>query len=465
MRRTSSTLRLQVCSADADGRIAGRARPHTMIEAINVSRLTSSRLTLMDTELLSNVGDDGSFEGRIVGHPGDLIRLRVRGHGSRIGPWRALRLPGGGSRRPDVALFRIGFRAVGQHRRYQLVNIGRPRPISEPGVLLDLRNERTGMVQRIAISKNGGFARATYVTAQPLDRIAVTLADRPEHPLGVLVVPERGGTTPARKRLSRAVSGHAATVFDVGPLAGSLFHGQPKASDVVQGEVPNCHLAGAATAVAATCGDRLAKLFRQIDRQHYAVSLYCYDQSLRRFVRKRIIVANEFYMRPSGSLLFGSPAPLTAGRTRASLWWPLLEKAVARLKNGYGHFVAGGTPYHALSMLLGQPPHHREVPACDPDRLWQETVLHLRGRRPVVLSTFSARSARLYRYTRIMPDHCYAVLGLSETRRGERTIRVRNPWGEVTPTGYVDHGQGVFTMPWDDAMRWFANWSSVSDRR
>ncbi|MEZ0085253.1 C2 family cysteine protease [Bradyrhizobium japonicum] len=462
---SSDSFRLQICSAGADGQIGGRAKPQAVIEAINLSRLVWSRLTWTDTEVLSVVGHDGVFAGQIAARAGDLIRLRVRWHGSRLGPSRTLRLPcDGRAPYPAVALFRIGFSAIGTYR-YQLVNIGQPRPISEPGALLYFKNERTGLVQRSAIGEHGGFAKPLYIAAWPDDRIVVTLSKRSEEALGTLVVPSPIGDHRTRKRLSQAVSGHSGTLFDIGSITGRLFQGKPKASDVIQGEVPNCHLAGAATAVAATCGDRLARLFHPVDTRSYSVSLYCHNQTFGRFVRKTIVVSKEFYVRPSGELLFGAATLLSADPARAALWWPLLEKAVALLNKGYGHFVTGGTAHHALSLLLGLPPCHRKIRAAEADRLWRETVAHIGARRPVVLSTFPATSARLYRYTQVIPDHCYAIVGLWERKRDQRMIRLRNPWGEVTPVRYADEGHGVFTMPWDEAVSLFSIWSSVSDPR
>jgi Calpain family cysteine protease len=457
---------VRIRSIRSDGRISGRARPDTVIEAVNLSRVAASRLCLDDTVVLATADSRGAFAGRIACFGGDAVRLRGRGRGGATSPWLTIQIPAGGaSRRPEVALYRIGFRPLG-NGQYLLVNIGRPRPISQPGALLSFKNLRTSMPCRIVLDANGSFARHQKVAARPGDRVLVGISQSGNHRIGTVTVPSANDQMMNAARLARLVSGHSHTLFDVKRIRGPLLIGRPRACDVVQGEVANCHLAGAVSAVAHACGGHIKKLIRRVDREHFSVSLFSYDKAAKRWLPGSVVVSDRFYVRASGAMLFGSGSHPggSAGRPAAALWWPMLEKAYAQLYGGYAHFETGGTPHHALSVLLGRPPRHWEIRPQLADRLWNEARERLGTRLPVVLSTAGNASRLLYRNTGIMTDHCYAVLGCFVTR-DRRMVVLRNPWGEVIPPGSPASRDGSFSMPWETAIRLFAIMSSVEPVR
>ncbi len=462
MTRSDSRRRFQIRSIRADGRISGCARPGAAIEAVNLSRIAASRLCLNDTIVIAKADLKGNFAGRIACFSGDLIRLRSRCPGEALDLWLTVRIPvRGTSRRPAVALYRIGFRPLG-NGYYGLVNIGRPRPISYPGAVLLVKNQRTSVSCRAVLDANGSFARHQKISAQPGDALLVGISQSRNHRVGKVTVPSANGHIMEARRLARLVSGHSDTQFDVKRISGPLMIGRPKACEIIQGEVTNCHLAGAVSAAAHICGGRIARLIRRLDSEHYSVSLFRFDIASKRWVPGSVVVSNRFYVRPCGSLLFGSGVRpgRSASSPAAALWWPVLEKAYAQFHGGYGFFQNGGTAHRALSVLLGQPPRHWEVRPKLADKLWDETRERLRSKLPVVMSTAGAASSLRYRNTRIMPDHCYAVFGCFVTG-DRRMIRLRNPWGEVSPAEYRASADGSFSIPWEMAVRLFEIVSTV----
>jgi hypothetical protein len=325
-----------------------------------------------------------------------------------------------------------------------------------------VKNQRTSESRRVVLDANGSFARHEKIAAQPGDALLVQVSRSRNHRVGVVTVPGANGRIMEARRLARLVSGHSDTQFDVKRIGGPLLIGRPKACDVIQGEVTNCHLAGAVSAAAHICGNRIARLIRRLDGEHYSVALFRFEKSSKRWVRGSVVVSNSFYVRPCGSLLFGSGVHhgRPASSPTAALWWPVLEKAYAQFHGDYGFFQGGGTAHRALSVLLGQPPRHREVGPKSADRLWDEARARLRSKLPVVMSTADASFTLRYRNTRIMPDHCYAVLGCF-VMGDRRMIRLRNPWGEISPPEYPASPDGSFSIPWEMAVRLFAIMSTV----
>jgi hypothetical protein len=328
--------------------------------------------------------------------------------------------------------------------------------------VLLVKNQRTSVSCRVVLDANGSIARHQKIAAQPGDTLLVQISQSRNHRVGVVTVPGANGRIMEARRLARLVSGHSDTQFDVKRISGPLLIGRPKACEVIQGEVTNCHLAGAVSAVAHTCGGRIATLIRRLDSEHYSVSLFRFEKASKRWVPASVVVSNRFYVRPCGSLLFGSGVRpgRSASLPAAALWWPVLEKAYAQLHGGYGFFQNGGTAHRALSVLLGQPPRHCDVRLKLTDKLWDETRERLRSKLPVVLSTAGASSTLRYRNTRIMPDHSYAVFGCF-VMGDRRMIRLRNPWGEVSPPECPVSPDGSFSIPWDMAVRLFAIMSTV----
>jgi calpain family cysteine protease len=466
MPRSPARPGIQIRAVSFDGIIRGRTAPDARVEVVNLSRIAAQRLRLDDTLVAAVADPDGGFAVCMAGRGGDLIRLRSRHPGGAVSRWVTIRLPcKGRPRRPDVALFRIGFRRRND-REFCLININGSRPVAEPGAVLLFKNMRTRLTSRMTLNALGTFAARSRLAAQGGDRLTVAILCGRQHHLGTVEVPMSHESAARRALLSRLVTGRDGALFEVRRFHGPVFVRRPATEDVIQGEVTNCHLAAAASAVAFSCADAIRRMIRCDGHGNYHVALFSYRREARRFKPVTITVTSEFPVRASGALLFGTAShpSAPAGSQRTALWWPILEKAYGELHGGYGHFRNGGAAHHALATLLGRPPRYREILTARIDALWDDTRANLAEGRPVVASTAGTTSALLYRNTHVMPDHCYAVLACTRTRAGERLVTLRNPWGEVTPPQKSRSQDGTFTMPWDRMVRLFEILSTVGER-
>jgi hypothetical protein len=172
---------------------------------------------------------------------------------------------------------------------------------------------------------------------------------------------------------------------------------------------------------------------------------------------RRILVDREVYHRPSGEPIFGQNG---LRRSARPAWWPILEKAYATALGGYNVLDLGGTPHWALHMITGLPPRHRVLAADYEQEHWRELASVLAASSPVVATT----PARTLGSRGIVQDHSYTVLGCRE-HQTLRWIKLRNPWGEMTPPGVRRWRDGVFEMPWLSFVRQFSGLSFLDTTR
>ena len=186
----------------------------------------------------------------------------------------------------------------------------------------------------------------------------------------------------------------------------------------MQSELPNCYLASAADAVAYTRPEALVRSIVRMRRGHYRVRFQAIDRTGRAMARD-VEVSSALYVRPSGELLYGSCA-----ETTPALWWPLLEKAFARLKGSYRKIGKGGCSDLILQALLGRRARRFFVEsrrAGEAERVWGEMKRALDARLPVVAGTAPPFATQIYRNTGVVPDHAYAVHWCRE-EKGVRSV-------------------------------------------
>jgi hypothetical protein len=128
----------------------------------------------------------------------------------------------------------------------RLVNFSTLRPIAEPKARLRFVNRRTRRPVTIHLNAKGNFPRRATVTAKPGDVLDIYGFCWRWIKVGQIEIPP-----PPPTRLPKIAPFRGIKVaFRVAPIRGHVFTGRPRASDVVQGELSNCHLAAAAAAVA-----------------------------------------------------------------------------------------------------------------------------------------------------------------------------------------------------------------------
>jgi hypothetical protein len=427
---------LRVISVSKGAVIRGSAPPWAWIDGVNLSADVCSPIS--NNACLGRADNSGRFECRLSARVRDILRLRWRRTDGSVGDWAVIRVPGRDrTRTPQVATFRMGTVLAGAGCVH-LVNISNTRPIAEPDGRLRFVNRRTRRATTIHLNARGSFRSRTTVTAEPGDAMDIYGFCQRWIKVGRIEIPR---STPAGPLAIAPFEGATRAVFRVAPIRGRVFAGRPRAGDVVQGALGNCHLAAAAAAVAHARPEALELRPRG---GSYEATVFSAGRA------RRIVVDRELYYRPAGQLLFGQNG---FRQGRRPTWWPILEKAVATAMGGYHALERGGTAHCALHMITGLPARHRMLAPADERGHWRDLVQALAAGSPAVAST--RQSANGYRYSGIVNDHCYTVLSCRE-HRNRRWIRLRNPWGEVTPLGFRRWRDGVFEMPWLSFVRYFS---------
>jgi len=425
---------VRIEGTQALGLIRGRSLPGAEIEAVNLSAAPAERVRPNEMLVVARADEDGNFAGKLPLRPHDLVRIRARAPNGVVGKSKTFRARGlGGKPRPiQVALFRLGLRDLA-NGTIKIFNINPNRPIAEPGAILWVTNTRTGDRVRFVMNVVGSLQGRTRIPGRAEDvlRIETSTANGSGslRTAGMLLTPL------ATKRRGRAElvqpGGHHQKIGFIPTLRRfrvPLFPRRPRPYDVYQSELGNCYIASAVAAVAHVRPSCLERAIVRLDAATYQVRFkFGVDARTGRYTSRNVIVTSDLYVRPSGSLLYGSPAGLR--NPPPSLWWPVLEKAFARLKGSYKHIGRGGCSHRVLEVLLGRRPRHFFSDQLPPSDLWRELTRALNERRPVVVGTFPVSSARKYRNTGLYPDHAYTVLSCREVR-GVLKVGLRNPWGE-----------------------------------
>jgi hypothetical protein len=434
---------LRVTSVTKGAVIRGSAPPFAWIDGVNLSAALRSRRTISVTRCVARVDSNGRFECRLGARVRDVLRLRWRLPDGSVSKWMVQRVPvGGKTRHPQVATFRMGV-VLAREGLVRLVNFSTLRPIAEPKARLRFVNRQTRRPVTVHLNAKGNFPRRAMVTAKPGDVLDIYGFCSRWIKVGQIEIPPRPSAALPKVAPFRGIK----VAFRVAPIRGRVFAGRPRASDVVQGELSNCHLAAAAAAVAHS---RPEALMLKARGQFFEATVFSAGRG------RRILVDRELYHRPSGELIFGQNSLV---RSTRPAWWPILEKVYATALGGYNMLDRGGTAHWALHMITGLPPRHRLVaPDCERER-WRDLVSVLATNSPVVATT----PARTYRNSGIVQDHCYTVLGCRE-HGSRRWITLRNPWGEMTPPGVRRWRDGVFEMPWLSFVRLFSGLSFLDTR-
>ena len=429
---------LRVTSVSKGAVIRGSAPPWAWIDGVNHSAALRSRRTSSNTVCLARADGDGRFECRVSARVRDVLHLRWRRTGGSVGAWAVIRIPKGGRMRaPQVATFRMATAMAGAGC-VQLLNMSTTRPIADPDGRLRFVNRRTGLATAIQLNAKGTFQPRTTVTADPGDMLDIYGFCQQWIKVGRIEIPR---STPQGMLALAPLPGAMRAVFRVAPIRGRVFVGRPRASDVVQGTLSNCHFAAAAAAVAHARPEALKLKARG---NLYEATMFSSGRG------RRIVVGRELYHTPSGELLFGRNG---SRQNKRPVWWPILEKAFATAMGGYHVMDRGGTPHLALHMITGLPARYRMLTPADGRGYWHDLVHVLAAGSPAVASTDVSVTG--YRNSGIRNDHCYTVLSCRE-QGNRRWVRLRNPWGDSTPPGVRRWRDGVFEMPWLAFVRYFS---------
>lgn len=432
--------------------IRGTSVAGAEIEAVNLSIWWKERIRPSDPVVIARADDSGRFQGRLPLRPNDLVRVRARAPSGALGKWTMFRARGvsGQPRRPIIAVFRVGLRDLG-NGSIKVFSLAPARPIAEPNTRLVLRNERTGDLLRLTTNEIGLLKGRWRIPGRAGDVLRIETAKEPVRLLGRLVTPE----SKVKSDLVSPSELHQKLGFVPGlrRFRAPLFARRPRPFEVYQSELGNCYLASAVAALAHVRPGSLTRAIRPLGGGVYRIRFKVWNARTGRYVSKNVEVTSDLWVRPSGELLYGSTAGL---EEPPILWWPLLEKAYARIKGSYKRIGLGGCSHHVLELLLGRPPRHFFLDSNEsrPDVVWREMTEALEARLPVVAGTWPPHRSRKYRNTGLYPDHAYAVLSCRAVN-GVRRVGVRNPWGEDTKRPEKVRRNGFLEVDFDAFVRLF----------
>jgi hypothetical protein len=429
------------------GLIRGRTVAGAEIEATNLSVSWMVRVRPNQPVVIARGDASGRFEGRLPLKPNDVVRIRARAPSGKVGKWRVFRARLSGTpRRPGLAVSVLGLRALADGS-IKIFSLDPWRPIAEPRTRFVLTNERTGA--RIAIvtgptgllkgrlkiaGRAGDVLRAQTANGRVLGRITTPTAKPDGDVVRPSAIHQKLGFVPGLRR-----------------FRAPLFARRPRPFEVYQSELQNCYVASAAAALAHVRPSALARAIRPLGDGAYRIRFKTFDPRTERYAPVDVKVTSELWVRPSGELLYGTTSRLGAPLT---LWWPLLEKAYARLKGSYKRIGRGGCSHHVMELLLGRPRRHFFVASTEPETVWREMTAALAARLPVVSGTYPAQRWKNYRDTGLYPDHAYTVLACREVR-GKRRVALRNPWGEDVKAPEKARSNGLLEIEFGAFLRLF----------
>jgi len=172
------------------------------------------------------------------------------------------------------------------------------------------------------------------------------------------------------------------------------------------------------------------------------------------------------------------------------LWVAVIEKAYMKLCGGYD-FPGSNSGIDLFSLTGWIPerlflPEHRDVSPRDfespPPRAWERVLsADSYGDCLITVSTSKNISEREADRVGLVTGHAYAVLGVFDTKVGEKLLQLKNPWANKSWRGRYSASDaaswtnrlraevgydpdeaarvddGVFFISWDDVLRYFRN--------
>ena len=240
----------------------------------------------------------------------------------------------------------------------------------------------------------------------------------------------------------------------------SVFHNGIAVEDIVQGKICDCYFL---SVLGSLCKfpELVENLFyfKEKTKEHiYGIYFYINGH-------KKLVLIDDFL--PYVGVGFKQFAMSKSEENE--IWVALIEKAWAKINGNYIRIGCGGSPNEVFDVLTEAYSEEVTVKPAVKETLWKKLI---DGEKKGFVMTAGTSANDDVEDVGLSQGHAFTVLGIHEIK-GERVVRLRNPWGEGEFNGdwsdfsskwtedlkqqykYYEKEDGDFFMGYDDFMKYF----------
>tara|TARA_B100001989_G_scaffold225172_1_gene180046 strand:- start:9919 stop:11394 length:1476 start_codon:yes stop_codon:yes gene_type:complete len=403
------------------------------------------------------LGDGGQIQ------PGDHLRVRTRGVGGQVSNWISMQAGGD----LDQRNAQLGPKGLG----ITVDTEGTLRPIqrgggvlSEPGTAFQLTNQRTGEQHHFTLNEEGRIPEGIQLKGQAGDSFQIAVSDGTNNKdFSAVMVREVEAKEITDLQDPLTARKHSLSGTRKIRYTGPLFVNGAQAGDVKQGSLGNCYFCAAASTVAHFHPEMIENMMNDNGDGTYTVT-FNVEQPPNSGKREPVSVTvdGELYVRSNQAPLYGGANVDNRDKEKMEMWYPILEKAYAALKdNGYQNIESGWS--HKMMMMFTGATQNDEhfLPTAQADQIFDRLKEATAEGWPGTAVTYanSADESSRYAGSRIYASHAYSVLGVEE-KDGGKFVQLRNPWGSSEP-GHDGKNDGIFLLEADKFLHYF-QWLNIT---
>ncbi len=226
----------------------------------------------------------------------------------------------------------------------------------------------------------------------------------------------------------------------------SVFHEGIEVGDILQGKICDCYFL---SVLGSLCKfpELIEELFyfKEKTKEHlYGIYFYINGN-------KKLVLIDDYL--PYIGTEFKQFAMSKSNDNE--IWVALIEKAWAKVNGNYIRIGCGGTPNEVFDVLTEAYSEEVLLKTLEKDILWNKL---LDGEKKGFVMTAGTSGSDDVEDVGLVPGHAYTVLGIHEIK-GERVIRLRNPWGE----GKFNGDWGDYSSKWTEELKKEYNYYNKED--
>ncbi len=237
-------------------------------------------------------------------------------------------------------------------------------------------------------------------------------------------------------------------------IPGRLFTVGPSYADARQGNIGDCYLLCAFSAVARAAPDWIRAMIAAAPGEAYDVRFFKIPESGAPQPQTVRVDAAVPVTARDGLPLYARVASDQRGERQI---WPLIaEKAYAAWKGGYDVIGEGGAVEETLEEITGEPSHVFYVAKTNPEYLWDVLRRATTENWPAAACSYGRVAKPELDEFGFHPWHIHIFLGV-HTWNGRRIVWLRDPFDRPQAgTVNLPDPNGVFTLGWEHFLNYFA---------